>query len=118
MSRAMQTSALASEPDMFNDQDAVAMRFEFTGILQCDAQLRCKPIGDDQQIVPVLCLDLCDVGSGRTLHAEQIYTESTRRHAEHLAYTLKKGKRVSLTTSLLDMRVTLPHVDRIQLLTA
>ena len=116
MSRTVQTSVHAIEPDMFADQQAASLRMEFTGVLKTDAQLRSRPIGDDQHIVPVLCLDLCEVGSAnRTLHAEQIYTESTRRQAEHLAQTLKKGQRVSLTTSLLDIRVFLPHVERIQL---
>ena len=101
---------------MFADQQAAAMRLEFTGILKADAQLRCKPIGDDQHIVPVLCLDLCQVGdSNRTIRAEQVFTESTRKQAEQLAHMLTKGRRVTLTTSMLDIRVFLPHVERVQL---
>jgi hypothetical protein len=115
MSRAMHASALA-ELDMFADQEATGLRMQFTGTLKADAQLRCKPIGDDQHIVPVLCLDLIEVGdTGRTLLAQQIFTEATRKHAEALAQSLTKGKRVTLTTSLLDIRIFLPHVERIEL---
>ena len=115
MSRAVQASVQA-EPDMFSDQQSAGLRLEFTGILKTDAQLRCRPIGDDQHIVPVLCLDLCEVGgTGRTLLAQQIFSEATRKHAEALTHTLTKGRRVTLTTSLLDIRIFLPHVERIQL---
>lgn len=112
----MQTSVPKTpEPDMFPDAAPTCQRLEFFGILKADAQLRSKPIGDAQHIMPVLCLDLTTLEAGALMHAEQIYTEATRKQAEHLASTLKKGDRVRLTTSLLDLRLFLPHVEHIAL---
>ena len=118
-------TAEPAEADMFgpdpsispaNDTRAPALRLQFSGTLAHDAEVRSKPVGDGQHVLPVLCLDLCGVGPAlHALHAEQIYSEATRKQAEQLARTLKKGQRVSLSTSLLDMRVFLPHVDSISI---
>ena len=51
----------------------------------------------------------------KTMHAEQVYTDATRHLAEAKAKTLKKGARVRVRTSVLDMRLYLPHVEHIQL---
>lgn len=106
----MNLLAQAPEPDMFAGD-----RLEFVGVLRADAELRSKPVGDAQHIMPVLCMDLATVGTGAVMHAEQIFTESTRKHAEALVSQLKKGKRVTLTSTLLDLRLMLPHVEHVQL---
>lgn len=105
------------EADLFPDAaPGTGAMLEFTGILKTDAQVRTKPVGDGLHVLPVLCLDLGDVGAGHhILHAEQIYTEATRHHAEAKAKTLKKGALVRVRTSVLDMRIFLPHVEHVQL---
>lgn len=108
-----------AEPDMFGLEPAIALptgpRLQFTGTLAHDAEVRSKPVGNGARMLPVLCLDLRVGQPAHTLHAEQLYTEATRSEAERLAKTLKRGQVVSLTTSLLDMRVFLPHVDSVTL---
>lgn len=90
-------------------------RLQFTGILAHDAEVRSKPVDNGARMLPVLCLDLRVGQPQHLLHAEQLFTEATRADAERLAKTLKRGQVVSLTTSLLDMRVFLPHVESISL---
>lgn len=116
----MQTRAqptAAAEPDLFPAAPAsTELRLEFTGILSQDAQVRTKPVGDGIHALPVLCLELRDVGPlHQTLHAEQIYSEATRAQAEAHAKTLKRGAQVRLVTNALNMRLVLPHVEQVEL---
>lgn len=116
----MRTSAqahAAAEGDLFPEEPAPAgARLEFTGVLRQDAQVRVKPVGDGTHVLPVLCMEVADVGPlHHTLHAEQIYTEATRAQAEARARTLKKGARVRLVTNTLDMRLLLPHVEQVEI---
>ena len=126
---ALQTSAhptaeaeyLAAEPDLFRDgppPSPQVSRIGFTGTLLTAAVVRCKPSADQLHTVPVLCLELRSHGpGGQTMHAEQVYTDTTRRHAETLAKRLHKGAQVHITTTLADMRITLPHVESVELST-
>jgi hypothetical protein len=113
---AVHTSAPADEPDMFEGTSADPAAFmdlmlRIEGELIESARVCIKLIGDDQHPVPVLCMDVKPLnGFKRTIHAEQIFSESTRKLAEQKAATLKKGARITLTTSLHDMRTILPHV--------
>lgn len=120
----MHTSALpphspaaAPEADLFaDDTTQQPLRLEFTGTLKADAQVRTKPVGDGGHVMTVLCLEVEGVGPGRhCLRAEQIYPESARAQAEQMARTLRKGQQVRLVTSPLDLRLYLPHVERIEL---
>jgi hypothetical protein len=89
---------------------------QFTGTLAADAQLRTKPLGVDHVMHPVLCFELVNVGAANmSLHAEQIYTESTRRLAEQLLPLYKRGKQITLTSDMADMRLVLPHVQQVEL---
>ena len=107
------------EPDMFGSTPPPAIeptRIGFTGTLISPAVVRCRPTGDQLHVVPVLCLELRSHGPGQqTMHAEQIYTDATRPQAEALAKRLPKGAQVHIVTALADMRITLPHVDSVQL---
>lgn len=114
---AVHTSAHPPEADLFEGTPAAPRVDErpvlqLTGRLLHDAEVRSKPVGDGQHVRPVLCLDLAPCsGVFHTIHAEQIYTEATRKDAEARAATLKRGMRVTLTTPIADMRIFLPHVQ-------
>lgn len=80
----------------------------FTGTLAHHAEVRTKQL-DDHHYVPVVCLDLDNVGAGHhRVHAEQPFTEATRREAEALARRLRKGMSVTVTTGLTEIRLSLP----------
>lgn len=116
----MHASAQAERPqeeDLFpREPEPAGLRLEFTGILREDAQVRVKPVGDGTHVLPVLCMELRDVGPmHQTVHAEQIYSESTRAQAEARAKSLKKGAHVRLVTNTLNMRLLLPHVEQVEL---
>lgn len=109
-----QAAHQASEPDLFADDATQPLRLEFTGTLRADAQVRIKPIGTDGHALPVLCLELEGVGPGHhLLRAEQIFPEGHHAQAEKAARTLRKGMQVRVQTSALDLRLYLPHVERI-----
>ena len=122
---AAQVEFLAAEPDMFDpmaDTPAppplLPTRIGFIGTLLSPAVVRFKPTRDQLHVVPVLCLELRSHGPGhQTMHAEQIYTDATRPQAEALAKRLPKGAQVHILTALADMRITLPHVDSVELST-
>ncbi len=100
--------------DLFSPPSAD--RLMFSGILARDAQIRIKPVGHDGRPTPVLCLELRDVGPGQhTLRAEQVYTEATRKHAEAAAARLREGTRVSVTSPIDHLRLSLPCVESIHL---
>lgn len=104
----------APEADLFVQESPQALMLEFTGTLKADAQVRMKPVGDGGHALPVLCLELQDVGPGRhCLRADHLYPEAERAQAERLASTLRRGMRVRVATSALDLRLYLPHVERI-----
>lgn len=108
----MQTSAKTpSEPDIF-----APAAVQFTGTLADDAQLRTKPVGSLHVMHPVLCFELKDVGPAKmSLHAEQIYTEATRKHAEQQLTKYKRGAQITLTSDMADMRLVLPHIQSVEL---
>lgn len=89
---------------------------EIAGVLISAAEVRVKLVGEDKHPVPVLCMDVRPLsGLKRTIHAEQIYSEATRKAAEQKAATLKRGAHVTLTTNLTGMRITFPHVQSVAL---
>ena len=92
---------------------------EIQGVLTHAAEVRTKVVGDDQHPVPVLCMDIRPLsGARRSIHAEQVFTESTRGLAEAKARDLKRGARVTFKTCLTGMRITFPHVRQIAIETA
>lgn len=111
----VQTSAHLSE-DLFAGTPDAAPKFQVRGTLAQDAEIRIKTIGADGVPLPVLCLELREVGPGRhTVHAEQVHTEATRHRAEALVQSLKAGREVTVTASLQHMRLVLPFVELVQL---
>lgn len=116
----VQTSAFPAslqlpEPDMF-PETCKPVALQFTGTLTDDAQLRTKPVGSLHIMHPVLCFELKDVGPAKmNLHAEQIYTEATRKHAEQQLIKYKRGAQITLTSDMADMRLVLPHIQSVEL---
>jgi hypothetical protein len=89
-----------------------APQLAFSGVLRHHAEIRLKPIDGHGLHVPVLCLDLEDVGPGHhRVHAEQPFTEQTRADAEAIAKRLRKGDHVTVVTNPTDMRLFLPAVS-------
>jgi len=119
---AVQTSAHDAEPDMFgmdlaHGVDLSAGAIVLQGVLVQDAEVRTQLVGLDSHPRPVLWLEIRPASRlHRTVHAEQIYTEATRKEAERIAATLKRGARVTVTTPLADMRTIFPHVQAVALL--
>jgi hypothetical protein len=91
---------------------------EFVGTVLGDAQVRTK-LNRAGESVPVLCLDLGQVGPGHhTLHAEQSYTEAERERVQALALAFKKGARVRVRSGLSQMHLCLSQVRQIALVAA
>jgi hypothetical protein len=123
----MHTSALDAENDMFTDTAAAPpvsvspnqMVVQIVGVLLSAAVVRTKVVGIDHHPLPVLCMEVrplaMSAGFKQTIHAEQIYTEATRPLADAKAATLKRGVQITLTTTLIDMRTLLPHVQDVAL---
>ncbi len=117
----VQMPAQDPQPDMFGGRepepafDTNQVVIQLTGEL-ISAEVLTKAVGADQRELPVLCMDVRALtGFRQTIHAEQIFTEATRKLAEHKAASLKKGSRITLTTVLQDMCTFLPHVQSVQL---
>lgn len=120
---AVHTSAPDAEPDMFGAIAAAPIAhppcddlvIEIQGVLVSSAEVRSKPIGDGSQVRPVLCLDVSPFNRAlrRRIHVEQIYTEATRKDAEQRAAQLKRGAHITFRTTLVDMRITFPHVQSV-----
>lgn len=114
MKAAVHTSAPSVEPAADHSQHELVLEIE--GELLEDAAVRVKLVGAEATPLPVLYMDVKPLnGFKRTIHAEQIYSEATRKQAEQKAATLKKGSRVTVTTTLHDMRTILPHVQSVVL---
>lgn len=96
-------------PDMFGQQ------LEFSGVLLSNAVVRSKPSADGLHSVPVVCLELKSTHDvlTHTCHAELPFTDSTRKQAEDLAKTLTKGREVTVSTPVADMRLVFPRVSSI-----
>lgn len=90
-------------------------QLQFRGVLLRNAVIRTRPAADGLHSVPVVCLELkstLDVHT-HTCYAEQPFTDSTRKQAEDLARTLTKGREVTVSTPVADMRLVFPCVTSI-----
>jgi len=112
---AVQTSALPIEPDMFaGTPSAPPDVIEVVGTLIADAEVRTRLVGEHS--VPVLCVEVRPLsGLQRSIHAELVYTETTRALAVNKAATLRRGARITVTTPLQDMRTVFPHAQSLTL---
>lgn len=100
MSDPVQTSIHGLEP-------AIDARLSVRGRLAEKPHVANKQIAG--QLMPVLVLELSDVGAGHhhvTAHVP--YTHATRDEAERMAKRLKRGEVIDVETSLVDIRVLMP----------
>jgi hypothetical protein len=76
------------------------------------AEVRSELAADQLHSVPVLFIELRDVGPGRhVVHARHPYTEQTRRDAEGWAARLTKGTRLVVAAPLRNLHLSVPHAD-------
>jgi len=110
----VQTFALDDEPDMFGPARAPLDIIEVEGTLTEDAEVRTRLVGEHS--VPVLCVEVRPLsGLHRSIHAELVYTETSRHLAVAKAAKLRRGARILVTTPLKDMRTVFPHVQSLTL---
>lgn len=124
---AVYTSAHAAEPDMFAGTAAAPLTLpdcgdlviEIRGVLTSPAEVRTQLIGDGEHMRPVLCMEVSPFNKAlrRRIHVEQIYTEATRKDAERRAAELRAGAHITFRTTLVDMRITFPHVQSVAVTT-
>lgn len=102
--------------DPASGPDQMAGLYVITGTLARNAEVRTKPIGAQGDPAAVLCLDLQHVGPiAHSVHAEQVFPEADRKHAEALAAQLRKGTTVTVTCTMAQARIALPAVASVQI---
>lgn len=113
---AVQTSALHVAPDLFARVPIGPFDvLEIDGTLISNAEVRTRIVGEHS--VPVLCVEVRPLSDlQRTIHAELVYTETTRALAVTKAATLRRGARITVTTPLQDMRTVFPHAESLTLI--
>jgi len=121
LDQAHDASVQTSGPDLFGDTPTTPAHSEratpargatcamqFTGRLKQRPYVAAKPIDALGRMVPVLVLELTDVGAGHhDVVAHVPYTEATRHEAEAEAKRLQRDQVVTVTTSLTDIRMLL-----------
>jgi hypothetical protein len=102
------------EPDLFGDGSPPAQRLHaaasltFSGRLAHRPHIASRTLGNGHT-VPVIVLELDDVGAGHHRVVAHIpFTEATRDQAERQARALQRDQVVTVTTSLIDVRLFLP----------
>lgn len=90
-------------------------QIQLSGVLLQDAEVRTRPMGDDNTPMPVLCLVMQSDGSCTApVRAEQVYPAAMRGDADRAARALKKGMRVTVWAPIAELRTTLGMSSRIQ----
>jgi hypothetical protein len=82
-----------------------ALQLAWQGTLLGSAQARIKPIDGEGHTVPCLCFDIeLDNALRNAMHVEQPFPADQYEQAQQAAKALKKGMRVSVQLSALDLR--------------
>ncbi|WP_039049126.1 hypothetical protein [Comamonas thiooxydans] len=90
-------------------------QIQLSGVLLQDAEVRTRPMGDDNTAMPVICLVMQTDGSCTTpVRAEQVYPAGLRGDAERAAKSMKKGMRVTVWAPIAQLRTTLGMSSRIE----
>lgn len=90
-------------------------QIELSGVLLQDAEVRTRPMGDDNTAMPVLCLVMQTDGCCTApVRAEQVYPAAMRGDADRAARALKKGMHVTVWAPIAELRTTLGMSTRIQ----
>ena len=88
---------------------------ELSGVLLQDAEVRTRPMGDDNTAMPVLCLVMQTDGSCTApVRAEQVYPAAMRGDADRAAKSMKKGMHVTVWAPIAQLRTTLGMSSRIE----
>lgn len=110
-----------AEPELFGydpgapggDITTVAL-IEFCGIVAEAPVIRTR--SEHGRPVPVLCVELHSVGPhGNTAHVELPFAEADRKAAEAQAHALRPGLRVTASTPIPLLRLSLPHASSLAL---
>ena len=97
------------------DHATTNAQIQISGQLLQDAEVRTRPMGDDNTAMPVLSLVLqTDGNCTAPVRAEQVYPAALRGDAERAAKTMKKGMRVVVWAPIAQLRATLGMSTRIQ----
>lgn len=90
-------------------------QIQMSGVLLQDAEVRTRPMGDDNTAMPVLCLVMRTDGIRTApVRAEQVFPAAMRGDAYLAAKTMKKGMRVTVWAPIAELRTTLGMSSRIQ----
>lgn len=115
MSHVQTSGSAQKDPELFpaDPPRVVTARhdtqLEFHGRLRGRAHVANKLCDSEGHMVPVVVLELEDVGAGHhQVRAEIPHTEATRRDAERLARQLQPGQEITLSHALTGMRIFLP----------
>jgi hypothetical protein len=110
----MDVQTSAPEADLFASETHApaaaipAAQMTFTGRVH-SARVATKPCDREGHMVPVLVLELHDVGPGHHVVTAHVpYTDATRNDAEQMARQLRRDQVVEVTTPLTDVRLFLP----------
>lgn len=88
---------------------------ELSGELVHDAEVRTVLMGDDQTPMPVLCLLIkADRCNNSPVRSEQVYPAALRHEAETAARGMKRGTRVTVTSPVAHLRMTMGMTTNIQ----
>lgn len=108
------------EPDWFGIDpgapggDRTVLLVAFTGTLAEAPVIRTR--SDHGRPVPVLCVELHSVGPhANTMHAELPFAEGQRKACEAQAHALRPGQRVTVSTPIHLLRLSLPHASTVAL---
>ena len=92
----------------------IGTNLEFTGTLLARATARVKVLGDEGQMVPVLCFDLeIDAPSRPQAHVEQPFPAGHHAQCEAAARRLRKGARVTFQAPLVGIRLVTTNVSHV-----
>ena len=90
-------------------------QIQISGVLLLDAEVRSRPMGEDNTAMPVLCLVMQSDGSCTApVRAEQVYPTALRGDADRAARSMKKGMRVTIWAPIAQLRTTLGMSSRIE----
>lgn len=107
-----------AEPELFGFDpgapggDTTVMLIQFSGTVAEAPVIRTR--SEHGRPVPVLCLELHSVGPhGNTAHVELPFAEADRKAAEAQAHALRPGQRVTASTPIQLLRLSLPHASSV-----
>lgn len=119
------TAQACAEPDLFDDPAPAPapetdrpdhhLRAVLRGRLTANAQVRSRACDREGHMVPVLCLELAELGPWkRTVHVELPYPVDAREQAEKRARELKRYAVVDVVSPITGLRMSLPNAESVE----